>query len=77
MSTECTLREGLTVETLGWGIALMDMGIHESLIQASTFIEAIENRQGLKVSCLEEMARRMGYVDEEQLLKLAQPMVNN
>ncbi|MCX5807676.1 MAG: glucose-1-phosphate thymidylyltransferase RfbA [Proteobacteria bacterium] len=67
----------LNVETLGRGIAWLDTGTHESLIQASTFIEAIENRQGLKVACLEEVAYRMGYIDAEQVWKLVQPMANN
>lgn len=67
----------LKVETLGRGIAWLDTGTHESLIQASTFIEAIENRQGLKVACLEEIAYRMGHIDAVQILKLAQPMINN
>lgn len=67
----------LNVETLGRGIAWLDTGTHDSLIQASTFIEAIENRQGLKVACAEEIAWRMGYINSEQVLELAQPMVNN
>jgi len=67
----------LNVETLGRGIAWLDTGTHESLTQASTFIEAIENRQGLKVACLEEIAYRMGHIDATQILKLAQPMINN
>lgn len=70
-------RKELKVETLGRGIAWLDTGTHESLIQASTFIEAIENRQGLKVACLEEIAYRMGHIDAAQILKLAQPMINN
>ncbi|HAJ26730.1 MAG TPA: glucose-1-phosphate thymidylyltransferase [Syntrophus sp. (in: bacteria)] len=67
----------LKVETLGRGIAWLDTGTHESLTQASTFIEAIENRQGLKVACLEEISYRMGHIDAAQILKLAQPMINN
>jgi glucose-1-phosphate thymidylyltransferase len=67
----------LKVETLGRGIAWLDTGTHESLTQASTFIEAIENRQGLKVACPEEIAYRMGHIDAAQILKLAQPMINN
>ena len=70
-------RNELKVETFGRGIAWLDTGTHESLIQASTFIEAIENRQGLKVACLEEIAYRMGYIDAAQILKLAQPMISN
>ena len=67
----------LNVESIGRGIAWLDTGTHESLIQASTFIEAIENRQGLKVACLEEIAFRMGYINADQVIKLAQPMVTN
>jgi glucose-1-phosphate thymidylyltransferase len=62
---------------LGRGIAWLDTGTHESLVQASNFIEAIENRQGLKVACLEEIAWRMGYIDSEKVLNMARPMVNN
>jgi glucose-1-phosphate thymidylyltransferase len=67
----------LNVETMGRGIAWLDTGTHESLLQASTFIETIESRQGLKVACVEEIAWRMGYIHSEQVLKLAQPMINN
>jgi glucose-1-phosphate thymidylyltransferase len=67
----------LNVEMLGRGIAWLDTGTHESLVQASNFIEAIENRQGLKVACLEEIAWRMGYIDSEKVLNMARPMVNN
>ncbi len=67
----------LNVITLGRGIAWLDTGTHESLNQASVFIETIENRQGLKVACLEEIAYRMGFIGAEQVLKLANPMTNN
>ena len=68
-------RGALKVETLGRGVAWLDTGTHESLLQAATFIEAIETRQGLKVNCPEEIAFRSGYIDAGQLERLAQPLV--
>ena len=67
----------LRVEKLGRGIAWLDTGTHESLLQAATFIETIEERQGWKVSCVEEIAYRMGYIDGSQLERLAQPLIKN
>lgn len=67
----------LYVQKLGRGIAWLDTGTHEALMQASNFIEAIENRQGLKVACVEEVAYRMGYIDASQVEKLAQPLSKN
>ncbi len=64
----------LHVEKLGRGIAWLDTGTHEALLQASNFIQAIEERQGLKVACLEEIALRMGYIREEDVRRLAEPM---
>jgi glucose-1-phosphate thymidylyltransferase len=66
--------EALRVELFGRGVAWLDTGTHESLLQAATFIEAIETRQGLKVSCPEEIAFRLGYIDAEHLTRLAQPL---
>lgn len=63
--------EELHVERLGRGIAWLDTGTHETLMQASNFIEVIENRQGLKVACVEEIAYRMGFIDAEQVQRLA------
>jgi glucose-1-phosphate thymidylyltransferase len=69
------LRQGsLRVQIIGRGAAWLDTGTHESLLQASTFIETIETRQGLKVCCPEEIAFRSGYIDREQLHKLARPL---
>ena len=68
-------RRQLTVEKLGRGVAWLDTGTHESLLQASNFIHAIEERQGLKVACLEEIALRMGYIDVEQAVRLIEPMI--
>jgi glucose-1-phosphate thymidylyltransferase len=68
-------RNELRVEKLGRGIAWLDTGTHESLLQAANFIHAIEERQGLKVACLEEIAVRMGYISTEEALRLAQPLV--
>jgi glucose-1-phosphate thymidylyltransferase len=70
-------RQQLTVEILGRGYAWLDTGTHESLISASNFIETIENRQGLKVACPEEIAYRKGYIDAAQLEKLARPLAKN
>jgi len=67
----------LMVERLGRGTAWLDTGTHESLLQAATFIEAIEQRQGLKVACIEEIAYRMKYINAGQLEQLAVPMVSN
>jgi glucose-1-phosphate thymidylyltransferase len=70
-------RGQLYVEKLGRGIAWLDTGTHESMMQASSFIEVIEQRQGLKVACIEEIAYRMGYIDSEAVLSLAHPLRNN
>ncbi|WP_430973548.1 glucose-1-phosphate thymidylyltransferase RfbA [Sunxiuqinia rutila] len=67
----------LKVQLLGRGFAWLDTGTHDSLLQASNFIATIEQRQGLKVSCLEEIAFKKGYIDKEQLLKLAEPLMKN
>lgn len=67
-------RGQLTTELLGRGMAWLDTGTHDSLLEASMFIQTIEKRQGLKVSCLEEIAYRQGYIDESQLLALAAKM---
>jgi len=72
------LTEGtLQTELLGRGMAWLDTGTHESLIQASNFVASIEQRQGLKISCIEEIAFRRGYIDADQLKKLAEPLAKN
>ena len=70
-------QQTLNVQLLGRGTAWLDTGTHETLLQAATFIEAIEQRQGLKVACIEEIAYRMHYIDASQLEQLALPMKNN
>jgi glucose-1-phosphate thymidylyltransferase len=67
----------LKVELMGRGYAWLDTGTHESLLEASAFIETIEKRQGLKVACLEEIAFEQGYISKEQLIALAEPLAKN
>ena len=64
----------LKVELMGRGYAWLDTGTHASLLEASNYIHAIENRQGLKVACIEEIAYEMGYINKAQLLVLAEPL---
>lgn len=70
-------RKQLYVEKIGRGVAWLDTGTHESMMRASGFIEVIEQRQGLKVACIEEIAYRKGYIDAEQVLRLAKPLEKN
>lgn len=70
-------RGDLQVELLGRGFAWLDTGTHESLLEAATFIETIQKRQGLKISCVEEIAYEMGYIDRDQLRRLAEPLIGN
>jgi len=70
-------RGDLQLVLWGRGIAWLDMGTPESLLQAANFIEAVESRQGLKIACVEEVAYRMGYIDAAQLQRLAQPLLTN
>jgi glucose-1-phosphate thymidylyltransferase len=69
--------KSLTVKLLGRGMAWLDTGTHQSMLQASNFVESIEERQGLKVACLEEIAYRKGYITKEQLTELARPLLKN
>lgn len=77
VNVEYLKRDQLRVEVLGRGMAWLDTGTHESLQQATNFIETIEQRQGLKICCPEEIAYRMGYIDAEQLVRLAAPMMKS
>ena len=70
-------KNSLKVELMGRGFAWLDTGTHESLLEASMFIQTIENRQGLKVACIEEIAYEMGYISKEKLLDLARPLAKN
>ena len=67
----------LNVQLLGRGFAWLDTGTHENLLEASNYVATIENRQGLKVACLEEIAYKKGYITKEQLLALAEPLKKN
>ena len=72
------LQQGrLKVELLGRGFCWLDTGTHESLQQASAYVQAVQDRQGLKIACIEEIAWRMGYIDAEQVERIAQPMLKN
>jgi glucose-1-phosphate thymidylyltransferase len=77
VNREYLKRAQLRVEIMGRGYAWLDTGTHESLMEASQFIQIIEHRQGLKVACPEEIAWRMGFIDGTQLLQLAEPMRHN
>ena len=72
------LRRGmLRVEKMRRGFAWLDTGTHETLLSAASFVQTIQARQGLKISCVEEIAYRMGYIDAEQVERLAQPLMKN
>ena len=70
-------KSNLNVETLGRGYAWLDTGTHESLLQAASFVETVQDRQGLKIACPEEIAYNLGYIDKEQLKDLAKPLAKN
>ena len=67
----------LSVELMGRGFAWLDTGTHQSLLEASTFIEVIERRQGLKIACIEEIAFEQGYINKDQFIELAKPLLKN
>lgn len=77
VNTEYLRRGKLDVKLMGRGYAWLDTGTHDSMMEASNFIATVEKRQNLKVACLEEIAYRMGYIDKEQLVMLAQPLKKN
>ena len=77
VNQEYLKQKNLKVQTLQRGFAWLDTGTHDSLSEASTFIEVIEKRQGLKVACLEEIAFKRGWISKEQLRKVAEPMAKN
>ena len=77
VNQEYLKQQKLKVELLGRGFAWLDTGTHDSLMEAGQFIETIEKRQGLKVACIEEIAYRMGYIDDKQVKKLAEPLKKN
>ena len=77
VNREYLRRHKLRVELMGRGFAWLDTGTHESLLEASEFIATIEKRQGLKMACIEEIAYRLGYIDKDQVLKLAGPLMKN
>jgi glucose-1-phosphate thymidylyltransferase len=77
VNQEYLAQQKLKVQTLQRGFAWLDTGTHDSLSEASTFIEVIEKRQGLKVACLEEIAFKQGWITKEQLAAIAQPMAKN
>ena len=77
LNQEFLSQKNLKVQTLGRGFAWLDTGTHDSLSEASTFVEVIEKRQGLKIACLEGIAYSRGWIDEDTMRKLAQPMIKN
>lgn len=77
VNKEYLKRSALKVELMGRGYAWLDTGTHQSLVDATLFIKTIEDRQGLKIGCVEEVAYRMKYIDAQQIEKLAQPMLKN
>jgi glucose-1-phosphate thymidylyltransferase len=77
VNQEYLKEQSLKVQQLGRGFAWLDTGTHESLSEASTFVEVIEKRQGLKIACLEEIAYKRGWINRDDILRLAEPMKKN
>jgi len=77
INQEYLINKTLLVEKLGRGFAWLDTGTHESLLEASNYINSVEHRQGLKIACLEEIAYNMGYISKKQLLDQATLILNN
>ena len=75
INNEYLRRGSLMVETLGRGFAWLDTGNHDSLLDAADFVAAVQKRQGLYISCIEEIAYKKGFITQEQLLKLAEPLL--
>ena len=77
MNLEYLAKGSLRVEVLGRGVAWLDAGTHESLLQAANFVQAVEERQGMMISCPEEIAFRLGFIDRVQLFELAKQLESN
>jgi glucose-1-phosphate thymidylyltransferase len=77
VNKEYLRQDALKVEILGRGFAWMDMGTHESMQQAASYVRAVQNRQGFKIACIEEIAYRLGYIDSDQLKEVASVMIKN
>jgi glucose-1-phosphate thymidylyltransferase len=77
VNKEYLRRNALKVEILGRGFAWMDMGTHESMQQAASYVRAVQNRQGFKIACIEEIAYRLGYINSDQLKEIASEMIKN
>ena len=77
VNREYLRKDALKVEILGRGFAWMDMGTHESMQQAASYVQAVQNRQGFKIACVEEIAYRLGYINSDQLKEIASEMIKN
>ena len=77
VNQEYLKKKALKIKQLGRGFAWLDTGTHESLSEASTFVEVIEKRQGLKIACLEEIAYKKGWITRDDIIRLAEPMKKN